>query len=177
MISIPFGIIGVILALCAHGVTTIGLFTLIGVLGLCGVVVNDSIVMIAMLQEHCDNLKYGNTLLERVAKIAGTRLRAVVLTTVTTVAGLMPTAYGVLGYDSMLSDMMLAMSWGLIFATFVTLVLIPILFYVGKLIEDFFEVILAKCGLQLTSHKKIHDDIEIGKDFRTKEDDDPYREE
>lgn len=176
MISIPFGVIGVILALCAHGITTIGLFTLIGVLGLCGVVVNDSIVMIAMLQEHVDDKRYGTTLISRVAKIAATRLRAVVLTTVTTVAGLMPTAYGILGYDSMLSDMMLAMSWGLIFATFVTLVLIPILFYTGKKIEDFLATFFSRFGIELKLSEKIHDDIEIGTAVSSSKEEDPYGE-
>ena len=129
MISIPFGIIGVIFALWLHGQTVLGLFTVIGFLGLCGVVVNDSIVMLSMLHEHSNDPKFGKNLKERVTTIASTRLRAVFLTTVTTVAGLVPTAYGFFGYDSMLSDMMLAMCWGLIFGTIVTLIFIPMLFY------------------------------------------------
>jgi len=50
------------------------------------------------------------------------------LTTLTTVAGLMPTAYGVAGYDAMLAQMMLALSWGLLFGTLITLILIPTIY-------------------------------------------------
>jgi multidrug efflux pump subunit AcrB len=63
-----------------------------------------------------------------VSAAARTRLRAVLMTTISTVAGLFPTAYGLAGYDSMLSEMMLAMAWGLITATAITLVLVPVLY-------------------------------------------------
>ncbi|MFH1260286.1 MAG: efflux RND transporter permease subunit [Elusimicrobiota bacterium] len=62
---------------------------------------------------------------QQIAAIAKTRLRAVILTTVTTVAGLLPTAYGFTGYDAMLAEMMLAMTWGLLFGTLITLILVP----------------------------------------------------
>ena len=60
-----------------------------------------------------------------IAQIAKTRLRAVVLTTVTTVVGVLPTAYGLAGYDAMMAEMMLALAWGLCFGTLITLVLVP----------------------------------------------------
>lgn len=127
MMVIPFGAIGVVLAFAIHGITEFGLFAAVGTLGLAGVVVNDSIVMV---------FKLGRVLRERakepplrvIAETAPTRLRAVVLTTLTTVAGLLPTAYGFAGYDATLAPMMLAMSWGLIFATSVTLLLVPCLY-------------------------------------------------
>jgi multidrug efflux pump subunit AcrB len=53
------------------------------------------------------------------------RLRAVILTAITTVVGLLPTAYGWGGMDPFVSPMALALSWGLIFATLVTLITIP----------------------------------------------------
>ena len=71
-----------------------------------------------------------------IADISKTRLRAVILTTVTTVAGLLPTAYGILGYDSMLSDMMLAMSYGLMTSTLVTLFLTPAMFYTLQTVKE-----------------------------------------
>lgn len=46
----------------------------------------------------------------------------------TTVAGVFPTAYGIGGYDSMLADMMLAMGWGLLFGTVITLFIVPVLY-------------------------------------------------
>ena len=129
MITIPFGFVGVIFALFAHGNTVFGFFTVIGILGLSGVVINDAIVMLTKLDAQYD---HSNKDLKKVrlqiASIGSSRLRAVLLTTITTVAGLFPTAYGILGFDSLLSDMMLAMAWGLLFGTLITLILIPCLY-------------------------------------------------
>jgi multidrug efflux pump subunit AcrB len=113
----------VILTFLLHGISLIGFFTMIGVIGLCGVVINDSIVMVNKMDLVFDEEK-GDTK-RRVARAASSRLRAVILTTLTTVAGVMPTAYGIAGYDSMLAEMMLALSWGLIFGTLITLVFVP----------------------------------------------------
>ncbi len=124
--TVPFGAAGVVYALYMHGITLYGFFSAIGLIGLSGVVINDAIVMIVKLERELDN-KTGITI-KNIADVARTRLRAVFLTTITTVAGLLPTAYGVAGYDSMLSDMMLVMAWGLIFGTVITLILIPMLY-------------------------------------------------
>ncbi len=128
MCVIPFGIIGVVLAFWLHGKFQIGFFTGIGIIGLAGVVVNDSIIMVDKLDREFKKLKPKDNFPAHVAAIAKTRLRAIILTTVTTVAGLLPTAYGIGGYDDFVSDMMLAMSWGLAFATFITLFLLPSLY-------------------------------------------------
>ena len=76
---------------------------------------------------------------EQIARIAKTRLKAVVLTTLTTVAGVMPTAYGLAGYDAMLAEMMLAMAWGLIFGTLITLLLVPCMYSLIKGIKYKFQ--------------------------------------
>ncbi|MDA3901142.1 MAG: efflux RND transporter permease subunit [Spirochaetes bacterium] len=135
MITIPFAAVGIIFALKLHGMSVYGFFSVIGCLGLMGVVVNDSIVMISVLEDQYTTHPDINEAIRSVASIAKTRLRAVILTTVTTVVGLMPTAYGILGYDSMLSDMMLVMAWGLIFGTLITLVFVPILYLIFYRIE------------------------------------------
>ena len=126
MLVIPFGIIGVMLTLFLHGKMIYGFFTIIGALGLTGVVVNDSIVMVNKLEKERD--KFSSDKFRFIASIAKTRLRAIILTTLTTAAGMFPTAYGIGGYDSFLSDMMLVMAWGLVFASMVTLVLIPVVY-------------------------------------------------
>ncbi|MFC1512454.1 efflux RND transporter permease subunit [bacterium] len=129
ILAIPFGMVGVILAFFIHGKILFGFFAAIGCLGLAGVVINDSIVMISKLDIafHLTNVKNIN---EQIATIAQTRLKAVVLTTVTTVSGILPTAYGLAGYDSMLAEMMLALAWGLVFGTLITLLLVPCLYSV-----------------------------------------------
>jgi multidrug efflux pump subunit AcrB len=124
MITIPFAVIGVIYAFHWHGMHQYGLFAMVGVLGLMGVVINDSIVMIVKLAYETAK-GFPQKVDWHVASVAKTRLRAVLLTTLTTVAGLFPTAYGVAGFDAMLAEMMLAMGWGLIFGTAITLVLVP----------------------------------------------------
>jgi multidrug efflux pump subunit AcrB len=124
MATIPFAVIGVIYAFHWHDMHQYGLFAMVGVLGLMGVVINDSIVMIVKLTYETAK-KFPQKVDWHVASIAKTRLRAVLLTTLTTVAGLFPTAYGVAGFDAMLAEMMLAMGWGLIFGTVITLVLVP----------------------------------------------------
>ncbi|MBN1410216.1 MAG: efflux RND transporter permease subunit [Spirochaetales bacterium] len=138
MLSIPFGCVGIILALQAHGMMVYGFFSIIGALGLAGVVVNDSIVLLAKLEKDYHKEETGKTPGEKVANISKTRLRAVLLTTITTVAGLLPTAYGVFGYDSMLAEMMLTLAWGLMFGTFITLLLVPSLYCTMKEISGFF---------------------------------------
>lgn len=125
MCVIPFGVMGVILAFYVHQKTSFGFYAAIGTLGMLGVVVNDAIVMLTKLDNTKDT--YANKL-DFTASVAKTRLRAIILTTLTTVVGVMPTAYGVLGEDVMLSDMMIALSWGLLFGTLITLILTPCVF-------------------------------------------------
>ncbi|MFK7824823.1 MAG: efflux RND transporter permease subunit [Oligoflexales bacterium] len=128
---VPFGLVGVIFAFWAHGMTQYGFFAVIGTLGMIGVVVNDAIIMVSKLEEN------GNH--EDIAKIAATRLRPIIVTTLTTAAGLFPTAYGIAGYDSMLAEMMLAMGWGLVFATSITLVFLPCLYSGYQQLINFFK--------------------------------------
>jgi len=130
MLAIPFGMVGVIIAFWLHGETLFGFFAAIGALGMAGVVINDSIIMLTKLdQEYKNDAKQQKTKQnENIARIAQTRLKAVILTTLTTVAGVLPTAYGVAGYDSMLAEMMLAMAWGLLFGSIITLLLIPCMY-------------------------------------------------
>ncbi|MBN3041052.1 MAG: efflux RND transporter permease subunit, partial [Candidatus Omnitrophica bacterium] len=125
MLSIPFGVVGIILAFWLHGISLYGFFAVIGALGLSGVVVNDAIIMLTKLDKDFDQSLAKEELHKQIASIAKTRLRAVILTTLTTVAGIIPTAYGWAGYDAMLSQMMLALCWGLVFGTMITLMLIP----------------------------------------------------
>ncbi len=135
---VPFGIVGVLLAFWGHGLSQFGFMSVVGVLGMIGVVVNDSIVMVSKLEKEIQGPLNTKVLLKKVSQVASTRLRAVVVTTLTTVAGLFPTAYGWGGFDSMLSEMMLAMGWGLIFATVSTLVLVPTIYSYYYNIRSFF---------------------------------------
>jgi multidrug efflux pump subunit AcrB len=111
---------------------------MMGVVGLSGVVVNDSLVMV----NHINRLRRRSpdkNLLDIVADGAADRLRAVILTTLTTVVGLLPLAYGFGGTDAYMAPMALALAYGLVFATPLTLGLIPCLYVIradiGKVIR------------------------------------------
>lgn len=93
-----------------------------------GVVINDSIVLVDKLENEIDTSLSGENLLQKISSVTATRLRAIVVTTLTTVAGLLPTAYGIGGYDSMLAEMMLSMAWGLLFGMLITLLLVPCIY-------------------------------------------------
>ena len=131
MLAIPFGVVGVILAFWIHGKVLFGFFAAIGALGLAGVVINDSIIMLVKLDKEYDSSKTNPESNNQISNIAKTRLRAVLLTTITTVAGMLPTAYGFAGYDAMLAEMMLALTWGLVFGTLITLLLVPCVYSLG----------------------------------------------
>jgi len=128
MIAIPFGIVGIIITFWLHGISEFGFFAGIGALGLAGIVINDSIIMLVKLDKEYEKANVSVSSDRKIARIAQTRLRAVLLTTITTAAGLFPTAYGFAGYDELLAQMMLAMAWGLVFGTTITLIFIPCLY-------------------------------------------------
>jgi multidrug efflux pump subunit AcrB len=137
MVAIPFGIMGVIIAFKLHD-EPFGFVSMMGVVGLSGVVVNDSLVMV----NHINRLRRRSpdkNLLDIVADGAADRLRAVILTTLTTVVGLLPLAYGFGGTDAYMAPMALALAYGLVFATPLTLGLIPCLYVIradiGKVIR------------------------------------------
>lgn len=123
---VPFSVAGVIYIIYAHGMSVYGFFAAIGALGMIGVIINDAIVMIDKIDKTIDHKTLHPW--QTIAKVSSTRLRPIILTTVTTVVGVLPTAYGIAGYDSMLAEMMLTMGWGLVFGTIVSLVLVPTLY-------------------------------------------------
>ncbi len=129
--AIPFSFIGVIFAFILHN-EPLSFLAIMGVVGLSGVVVNDSIVLVDYANQLSAE-RPGDSLLDLVVEATSTRLRAVLLTTITTVLGLLPTAYGIGGYDPFLVPMALSFAWGLAVATFLTLLLVPVLYYlVGR---------------------------------------------
>jgi multidrug efflux pump subunit AcrB len=124
--AIPFALVGVIWAFFLHG-ETLSFFTALGSLALVGVIVNDSLILV----NHLNFLKQKEPTLgiyERVIQGTTDRLRAVVLTTLTTLAGIIPLAYGIGGVDFLLQPMALALGYGLLFGTLMTLVLLPCLY-------------------------------------------------
>jgi multidrug efflux pump subunit AcrB len=127
--AVPLGIAGAVLGLFLFGMD-LSLIAMIGAVGLSGIVVNDSLVLVDFVNAR---RREGATAIEAVRDAALTRLRPILITTTTTVLGLGPLAFGLAGSDPLLAPMAVTISFGLAFATALTLVAIPVLYLV---VED-----------------------------------------
>ncbi|MEJ6558221.1 MAG: efflux RND transporter permease subunit [Candidatus Thioglobus sp.] len=125
--AIPFSVIGVIWAFFLHG-EALSFFAILGVLALVGVIVNDSLVLVSHLNYLKDKSLEKLSIHQWIVKGVKDRLRAVVLTSLTTLAGILPLAYGLGGTDYLLQPMALALGYGLLFGTLMTLILLPCLY-------------------------------------------------
>jgi len=122
LLTIPLSLIGVTVGLLVTG-SYIGFMTLLGIISLAGVVINNAILLIDRIKiEIEDN---GRTPAEAVIASAQQRLRPILLTTCTTVGGLLPLW---LGGGVMFEPMAIAIVFGLIFATALTLGVVPVLY-------------------------------------------------
>lgn len=122
MSTIPLGLVGFGIAFYLHQ-KPISFLALIGIVGLAGIIVNSGIVLISFIEQLREEGKL--TLEEILVKASGMRLRAVMVTSLTTISGLFPTAYGIGGEEPTLIAMTLAMAWGLTSGTVLTLIWIP----------------------------------------------------
>jgi HAE1 family hydrophobic/amphiphilic exporter-1 len=137
MITIPLSFIGVAWSLFVTG-SSINIYVLIGVGTLGGIVVDNAIVLI-----DCINLfkSQGMSAREAATKVTGARLRAIMMTALTTILGLVPMA--VLGGEGseLRRPMAITVMGGLTVATFLTLVVIPTIYLIST---EFFERASAK---------------------------------
>lgn len=120
---VPFGICGALFILFIHN-QVLSFFSIIGMIALIGIMVNNSVVLIWHFKETKQEIQTLG-LTEFVIKGTLSRVRAISLTTITTVAGLIPLAYGVGGYDNYMSPMALVVGWGCIISLIVTLTIVP----------------------------------------------------
>ena len=127
---IPFGAASVIVAMYLHG-KPLSMFIIMAVIGLSGVVVNTSILMVDSIRRYRKEARTSERARQAVIEGTAERLRPILVTTVTTLGGLFPLGYGFGGYDAFLSPMSLALGWGLLFSTLLTLGLVPALYLVS----------------------------------------------
>ena len=123
LLCIPFGFIGIAWGHWLHGVQ-ISLFSFFGMIALIGVMVNDSLVLLSTFN---DNMKERMPFHEALRSAALSRLRPILLTSLTTVAGLLPITLNKSFQAQFLIPMAITVAYGLAIATFVTLILIPVL--------------------------------------------------
>lgn len=126
MFSVPFGIVGVILGLVLTG-TQLNVMAMIGMLILIGIVVNNGIVLIDytnLMRER------GMNVIEASTTAARSRLRPILMTTLTTVIGMLPLAFGTGEGAEMWHALGMSVAFGLTISTIVTLILIPTIYCV-----------------------------------------------
>ena len=124
MFSIPFAIVGVLMGLVFTG-TPMGIMAMVGLLMLLGIVVKNGIVLIdytILCRER------GMGVLLSVVTAGKSRLRPVLMTTLTTVLGMVPMAVGTGTGSEMWRSMGLTVAWGLAVSTLITLVIVPTLY-------------------------------------------------
>jgi len=126
MFVTPMGIIGVVFALLLSG-TAISIMSTLGMIVLSGIIVNDAILLVDYINQL---RKKGETVRKSVMQAAQTRLRPILMTTFTTVLGLLPLAIGLGSGAELQSAMAVAVIGGMLTSTFLTLILIPILYTV-----------------------------------------------
>ena len=136
MVVIPFGIIGAVLGHFILGMDLSAL-SVMGILAAAGVVVNDSLVMV----DYVNNArKRGVRLKDAVMHAGNKRFRAIMLTSITTFIGLVPIIFfEVSAQAQIVIPMAVSLAFGVLFATIVTLVLIPCLYLIVEDIKDLFK--------------------------------------
>ena len=129
MMAIPFGIVGAVLGhlLMGYGMSII---SLMGIIALSGVVVNDSLILIT----YANKLRgEGLSAEEAIHKAGVRRFRPILLTTMTTYGGLAPMIFETSRQARFMIPMAISLGYGIVFATLITLVLVPSLYL---LVED-----------------------------------------
>jgi multidrug efflux pump subunit AcrB len=133
--TVPFAFIGAMVGLIVAG-DKFSIVTLFGVVALAGIVVNDSIVLITFMNNA---RRAGIDRWKSVVQAGITRLRPIILTTVTTIGGLLPTAIGIGGSSAVWRPLANTIAWGLLFSTILTLFIIPC---VLSIVDD----VRVRCG-------------------------------
>ncbi|HEX4855530.1 MAG TPA: efflux RND transporter permease subunit, partial [Limnobacter sp.] len=129
MLAIPFGIFGAVLGHMMMGYS-LSIVSMMGILALAGVVVNDSLVMVDYANEK---VREGMSPHEAICVSGVRRFRPIMLTTVTTFGGLAPMIFETSRQAKFIIPMAISLGYGILFATAITLVLVPCLYLV---IED-----------------------------------------
>jgi multidrug efflux pump subunit AcrB len=125
MISIPFAAIGVAIGLLLNTEMSLSMPVWLGLIMLTGIVVNNAIVLVEQIE--IEREKTGQ-LIASIKKAASLRLRPILMTTLTTVFGMLPLAIGLGEGSEMLQPLAFVIVWGLSFSLFVSLILVPSLY-------------------------------------------------
>ena len=117
-----------------------------GMMALSGVVVNDSLVLVDFMNQQ---LKKGMPIEEVVRLAAVRRFRPILLTSLTTFFGLMPLMFEDSPQAIWMIPMAISLGWGIVFATAITLLLVPVLILI---FNDFNQLVYKLYGIDLAAH-------------------------
>ena len=143
MISIPFGMIG---AICGHILMgySLSIMSMFGVVALSGVVVNDSLVLIDFANRR--RRENGESPHDAVLAAGVMRFRPIMLTTMTTFCGLAPMIFETSRQARFLIPMAISLGFGILFATVIALILVPVLYMVVEDLHDRFRPLKLDSG-------------------------------
>ncbi len=125
MLAIPFGVVGAVVGHILLGYD-LSLVSLMGVIALSGVVVNDSLIMI----DYANKYRANHTAYESIHEAGVRRFRPIFLTTLTTVGGLTPIILETSSQAYQLIPMAISLGFGIVFATSIILVIVPCLYMI-----------------------------------------------
>jgi multidrug efflux pump subunit AcrB len=134
LITIPFGALSALLAFYVHGFP-ISFFGMLGIISLGGVIVNNAIVLIDFVNQEREA---GLDRFQSIYEAGSRRLRAIFLSTITNIVGVIPTAYGFGGEDKFVIPIAIALGWGLALGAVLTAVFFPAFLAVSDDLSDFF---------------------------------------
>jgi multidrug efflux pump subunit AcrB len=121
LITVPFGALSAMIAFAFHGLP-LSFFGMLGVISLAGVIVNNAIVLIDFVNQERES---GLDRFESIYEAGSRRLRAIFLSTITNIVGVIPTAYGFGGEDKFVIPIAIALGWGLALGAVLTAVFFP----------------------------------------------------
>jgi len=139
MIAIPFGIVGAVLGHVIMGYA-VSLMSMMGIVALCGVVVNDSLVLLDYSNRR---KREGISAYEAIVQAGGRRFRPILLTTLTTFGGLAPMIFETSRQARFMIPMAISLGYGILFATAISLIIVPCLY----MITDDVRRLLIRLGL------------------------------
>jgi multidrug efflux pump subunit AcrB len=133
MAVIPFGLIGVIYGHMSWDMA-MSMFSIVGIMGMAGIIINDSIVLVTTVDQYARD----RGLIPSIVDAACDRLRPVVLTTLTTVLGLMPLLFEQSTQAAFLKPTVITLVYGLGFGMVIVLLLVPALLGIGHDVRRLF---------------------------------------
>ena len=128
LIMVPFSLIGIVWGHYIHGFS-INILSWLGIIALVGIMVNDGLVLVGKFNSY---LKEGMTFNDAMFEAGKSRFRAIFLTSLTTVAGLMPLLLEKSRQAQFLKPMAISISYGIMIATFLTLLMLPLLLSINN---------------------------------------------